>query len=212
MKHLGDFLSGLVGRLLMISLAGLVFAGCSSAPMHPPAPTVAASPDYRYIIGPGDTVNIIVWRNPELSMSVPVRPDGRLAAPLIEDLMAMGKDSTALAREIEQHLGKFVRDPIVTVIVTGFVGPYSEQIRVVGEAAKPQALPYKQNMTMLDVMIAVGGLTDFAAGNKASILRTSEGGSKQYGVRLDDLIKRGDVSANVDVKPGDVLIIPQSWF
>jgi polysaccharide export outer membrane protein len=211
LKSLGRFLSGNLVRALTIGAIGLVVAGCSSTPTHPPAPAAAASPDYRYIIGPGDNVNIIVWRNPELSMSVPVRPDGRLASPLIEDLMAMGKSPTALAREIEQHLGKFVRDPIVTVIVTGFIGPYSEQIRVVGEAAKPQALPYNQNMTMLDVMIAVGGLTDFAAGNKATILRTSEAG-KQYNVRLDDLIKRGDVSANVDVKPGDVLIIPQSWF
>jgi polysaccharide export outer membrane protein len=212
LKNLGRFLSGNLVRALMIAAIGLGVAGCSSTPTYPPAPAAAASPDYRYIIGPGDNVNIIVWRNPELSMSVPVRPDGRLASPLIEDLMAMGKSPAGLAREIEQHLGKFVRDPIVTVIVTGFVGPYSEQIRVVGEAAKPQALPYKQNMTMLDVMIAVGGLTDFAAGNKATILRTSEGGNKQYNVRLDDLIKDGDVSANVDVKPGDVLIIPQSWF
>lgn len=210
-KHLGGFLSSIVNRVLLVCVAGLAIAGCSSTSTHPLAPVAAASPDYRYVIGPGDNVNIIVWRNPELSMSVPVRPDGRLASPLIEDLMAMGKDPSTLAREVEQHLGKFVRDPIVTVIVTGFVGPYSEQIRVVGEAAKPQALPYKQNMTMLDVMIAVGGLTDFASGNKATILRTSEG-NQQYTVRLDDLIKRGDVSANVDVKPGDVLIIPQSWF
>ena len=210
-KVLGGYISRNVGRILMIGMMGALVVGCTSTPTHPPAPTSAASPDYRYIIGPGDNVNIIVWRNPELSMSVPVRPDGRLNAPLIEDLMAMGKDPTALAREIEQHLGKFVRDPIVTVIVTGFVGPYSEQIRVVGEAAKPQTLPYRQEMTMLDLMIAVGGLTDFAAGNKAIILRTSEG-NKQYSVRLDDLIKRGDFSANVDVKPGDILIIPQSWF
>ena len=144
-------------------------------------------------------------------MSVPVRPDGKITAPLIEDLVALGKDSTTLAREIEKQLSKYVREPIVTVIVTGFVGPYSEQIRVVGEAAKPQALPYKQNMTLLDVMIVVGGLTDFADGNKAVLLRTSDG-NKQYSVRLRDLVKRGDFSANVDVKPGDVLIIPQSWF
>ena len=123
----------------------------------------------------------------------------------------MGKDSTALAREIEKELGKFIRDPVVTVIVTGFVGPYSEQIRVIGEAAKPQILPYKQKMTLLDVMIAVGGITDFADGNRASILRTSENNA-QYSVRLKDLVKRGDVSANVEMKPGDVLIIPQSWF
>jgi polysaccharide export outer membrane protein len=122
----------------------------------------------------------------------------------------MGKDPSTLARELEKALAKFIRDPIVTVIVTGFIGPYSEQIRVIGEAAKPQALPYKQKMTLLDVMIAVGGITDFADGNRASILRTSEG--RQYGVRLRDLIRGGDVTANVEVKPGDVLIIPQSWF
>jgi polysaccharide export outer membrane protein len=171
----------------------------------------AASPDYNWIIGPGDNVNIVVWRNPELSASVPVRPDWKIATPLVEDLPALGKDPTTLARDIEKALAKYIRDPVVTVIVTGFVGPYSEQIRVVGEAAKPQFLPYKQKMTVLDVMIAVGGLTDFADGNQATLLRTSEG-NKQYSVRLKDLIKRGDVSANVEMKPGDVLIIPQSWF
>jgi polysaccharide biosynthesis/export protein len=199
---------------LQISVAFAVLAavaGCSTAPKYPPAPTSAATPDYRYVIGPGDTVNIIVWRNAELSMSVPVRPDGRITTPLVEDLPALGKDPTTLARDIEGALGKFIREPVVTVIVTNFAGPYSEQIRVIGEAARPQALAYRQNMTMLDVMIAVGGLTDFADGNAAVLLRTSEGG-KQYTVRLKDLVRRGDVSANVDVKPGDVLIVPQSWF
>ncbi|MBL8393531.1 MAG: polysaccharide export protein, partial [Candidatus Accumulibacter sp.] len=152
-------------------------------------------------------------RNPELSMSVPVRPDGLIAGPLIEDMPAMGKTPTALARDMEKALGTFIRDPIVTVVVTGFVGTHSEQIRVVGEAAKPQALPYRQNLTLLDVMIAVGGLTDFADGNRATIVRAMpEGEKQQYSVRLTDLIRRGDVSANVDMKPGDVLIIPQSWF
>ncbi|MFZ5485056.1 MAG: XrtA/PEP-CTERM system exopolysaccharide export protein [Pseudomonadota bacterium] len=198
-------------RVCLSVLGLLAVAGCSSTGSVPAAPVQAATSDYRYVIGPGDTVNIIVWRNPELSMSVPVRPDGRLAAPLIEDMMAMGKDSTELARDIEKHIGKFVRDPIVTVIVTGFVGPYSQQIRVIGEAAKPQALAYKHKMTLLDVMIAVGGITDFAAGNSATILRTAED-NKIYSVRLNDLIKDGDVSANVDMQPGDVLVIPQSWF
>ncbi len=156
-------------------------------------------------------MNISVWRNPELSMSVPVRPDGKVTMPLVDELVAQGKTSVEIAREVEKVLGKLVRDPVVTVIVTGFVGPYSEQIRVVGEAAKPQALPYKQNMTLLDVMIAVGGLTDFADGNGASITRASEG-DKRYSVRIKDLIKRGDISANVEVKPGDILIIPQGWF
>ena len=210
MKQQWSVLVRLVVRGVVPALAAAILAGCATTEL-PPAPASAASPDYNYVIGAGDSVNIVVWRNPELSMSVPVRPDGKITAPLIEDLVAQGKDPTTLAREIEKHLSKFVREPIVTVIVGGFVGPYSEQIRVVGEAAKPQALPYKQNMTLLDVMIVVGGITDFADGNKAVLLRTSEG-NKQYSVRLRDLLKRGDFSANVEVKPGDVLIVPQSWF
>ena len=196
--------------MLPVIFAGTLLSGCASW-HYPPAPKKVASPEYNYIVGPGDTLNIIVWRNADLSMSVPVRPDGKITVPLVEDLPAMGKDSTRLARDIEKALSKFIRDPVVTVIVTGFVGPYSEQIRVIGEAAKPQVLSYRQKMTLLDVMIAVGGITDFAAGNSASILRTSEG-NKQYSVRLDDLVKQGDVSANIEMKPGDVLVIPQSWF
>lgn len=196
---------------LLLAFGGLLLGGCANQPMHPPAPATAAVQDYTYIIGAGDGLNIIVWRNPELSMSVPVRPDGKVAAPLVEEIVAQGKTTTQLARDIEQQLGKFVRDPVVTVLVTGFVGPYSEQIRVVGEAAKPQFLSYKKNMTVLDVMIAVGGLTDFADGNKATLQRTSEGG-KQYSVRLKDLLKRGDLSANVEMKPGDILVIPQGLF
>jgi polysaccharide export outer membrane protein len=198
-----------VQSAMLAAVAGLLMAGCATT--YPPAPPAAASPDYNYVIGPGDAINIVVWRNPELSASVPVRPDGRITTPLVEDLPAMGKNPSALARDIEVALGKFIRDPVVTVIVTGFVGPYSEQIRVIGEASEPKVLPYTQKMTVLDVMIAVGGLTDFADGNRASILRTSEG-NKQYGVRLKDLVKKGDVSANVEMKPGDVLIIPESWF
>ena len=144
-------------------------------------------------------------------MTVPVRPDGKVTTPLVDELVAQGKTSIEIARDVEKALAKFVRDPVVTVIVTTFVGPYSEQIRVVGEAAKPQFLPYKQKMTVLDVMIAVGGLTDFADGNNATIARASEGG-KRYSVRLKDLIKRGDITANVEMKPGDILIIPQGWF
>ena len=145
-------------------------------------------------------------------MSVPVRPDGKITTPLVEDLPASGRDATTLAREIEKALAKYIRDPVVTVIVTGFVGPYSEQVRVVGEASRPMTLPFKQKMTLLDLMIAVGGTTDFADGNRATLLRQTPEGSKQFSVRLRDLLKRGDVSANVELKPGDVLIIPQSWF
>lgn len=201
-----------VRRLLAATGAFAILAGCASqAPSFPPAPANAAATDYSYIVGAGDNLNIIVWRNPELSMSVPVRPDGKISAPLVDEMVVQGKTSVQIAREVEATLGKYVRDPIVTVVVTGFVGPYSEQIRVVGEAAKPQFLPYKQKMTVLDVMIAVGGLTDFADGNAATILRSSDQG-KQYTVRLKDLIKRGDVSANVEMRPGDILIIPQSFF
>ena len=205
-----SLIPGLRAGVLLL-LAGLLAACASTSSSLPPAPASAASPDYSYIIGAGDNLNITVWRNPELSMSVPVRPDGKISAPLVEELMVQGKTSVEVARDVEKKLSTYVRDPIVTVIVTGFVGPFSEQIRVIGEAAKPQFLPYKQKMTLIDVMIAVGGLTDFADGNGATILRTADG-NKHYSVRLRDLIKHGDVSANVDMRPGDILIIPQSLF
>ncbi len=183
-----------IGRRWLAVAAGLALAagvaGCSTS-KYGPAPQVAATPDYRYVIGAGDSI--------------------RLTMPLIEDLPALGRTPTELARDIEKELAKYVRDPMVTVIVSGASAPYSEQIRIIGEAARPQAIPYRQNMTILDVMIGVGGLTDFADGNKTVLVRGAEQG-KQYTVRLNDLIKRGDISANVDMKPGDVLIIPQSWF
>ncbi len=190
-----------------------LLSACSSVDLarYPPAPATSQASDYSYVIGAGDSVNIIVWRNPELSLVVPVRPDGKVSAPLVDELVAQGKTPPELARDIEKKLSTFVRDPVVTVIVTAFVGPYSEQIRVVGEAARPLFLPYKQKMTLLDVMIAVGGLTDFADGNRAIIQRSAEG-NKQYSVRLKDLIKRGDTSANVEMRAGDILIIPQSLF
>lgn len=211
MKNYAKYVSR-AGAWVLCGAFALMLGGCAiNAAKYPPAPAAAAGPDYSYVVGGGDSLNIIVWRNPELSMSVPVRPDGKISAPLIDEMVVQGKNSTEIAREIEKQLGKYVRDPVVTVIVTGFVGPYSEQIRVVGEAAKPQFLPFKQKMTVLDVMIAVGGLTDFASGNDATILRSSDG-NKQYTVRLKDLLKRGDVSANVEMRPGDILIIPQSFF
>jgi len=198
-------------HLHWLLILGALISTVGCATKEPPAPKVAATPNYSYIIGPGDQLSIVVWRNPDLSTTVTVRPDGKISVALVDDLPAMGKDPTTLSRDIEKVLSKYVREPIVTVIVTTFVGPYSEQIRVIGEAAHPQALPYKQNMTLLDVMIVVGGITDFADGNNARLLRASDG-NRLYNVRLKDLLRRGDISANVDVKPGDVLIIPQSWF
>lgn len=211
LKNFNDIVK-IAGRWVVLGLVVSLVTACAGySSSNPPAPVAAATPDYNYIVGPGDTLNIIVWRNPELSMSVPVRPDGKVSTPLVDELVAQGKTSSEIARDVEKALSKLVRDPVVTIIVTNFIGPYSEQIRVVGEAAKPQALPYKQKMTLLDVMIAVGGLTDFADGNGASITRASEG-DKRYAVRLKDLVKRGDISANVEMKPGDILIIPQGWF
>ncbi len=168
--------------------------------------------DYTYIIGPGDNVNIFVWRNPEVSQSVPVRPDGKITTPLVEDLQASGKTPTELARDIEDVLSTFIKEPSVTVIVTGFIGPYDQQVRVVGEATQPQALAYKEHMTLLDVMIAVGGLTEYAAGNKSTLVRRVNGEDMSYRVKVKDLIEYGVIDENVYMLPGDVLIIPESWF
>ena len=190
---------------LMVGLGG-----CGT--VYPPLAKNAGGIDTPYLVGPGDTVNIVVWRSPELSMSIPVRPDGKISSPLVEDLQASGKTSTQLARDIEKVLAKYIQSPVVTIIVTNFVGPYNQQVRVIGEAVKPQALAYREYLTLLDVMIAVGGITDFADGNQASVLRTGGGKTQQFGVRLKDLVRRGDLSANVAMRPGDVLIIPKSFF
>lgn len=196
---------------LAIAFSVLVIGESFAAAPQPPA-AEAQPPVHDYLIGPGDSVNIIVWRNPEVSMSVPVRPDGKITTPLVDDLPASGKTSSQLARDIEKALAKYIQDPVVTVIVTGFVGPYSEQIRVIGQAAKPQALPYRQGMSLMDVMIAVGGITEFASGNKANIIRGTGEGQEKVTVRLDDLIKDGDISANMPMRPGDILVIPESFF
>lgn len=193
----------------------LVLQGCSSNQL-PPATVhnsmTTAVNDYKYLIGPNDTVNIFVWRNPELSGSFIVRPDGQITTSLVEDILVAGKTPTQLAREMETILSKFIRDPVVTVSVNGFVGPYSEQVRVIGAASKPQAYPYRQYMTLLDLMIASGGLTEFASGNSAKLVRTQNGKQISYEINLDDLIRDGDISANVDMLPGDIVIIPEAWF
>lgn len=199
-----------MGVVAFIVFSGLPIISGASSPTK--AELVFKQEVPHYLIGPGDNLNIFVWRNPDLSSNVPVRPDGRVSIPLVEDLVVGGKTSTELAREIEKKLSIFVKDPLVTVIVTGFNGPYSQQIRVIGEASKPQALPYRENMTILDLMISVGGLTEFAAGNRANIIRQVDGEQKEIAVRLEDLIRDGDISANATVFPGDILIIPESWF
>ena len=185
---------------------------CASGRSYPPAPAavdVAGEPE-AYKIGPLDALSIVVWRNADLSSTVTVRPDGKISTPLGGEIQAAGLSPADLSKELEQTLSKYVRDAKVSVMVSGFQGVYDQQIRIVGEAAKTQSVPYRQDMTVLDVMIQVGGITDFADGNGAVLVRGKEG--KQYSLRLGDLLKRGDISANAKMRPGDIIIIPQSWF
>lgn len=205
-----------------VMLAVAAMAGCSSTPTYPPAPIQAPPPvpvqarisGWNYLLGPGDSVQVFVWRNPEVSGTFPIRPDGKMTMNLIEDLQASGKTPTQLARDIEKALSKYIQEPIVTVIVAGGIGPYNQQIRVLGEASHPQAMGYREGMSLVDVMIAVGGLSDFADGNKAYISRIvkEDGERAQFGVRLEDLLRDGDSTANVEIRPGDVLVIPESLF
>jgi polysaccharide export outer membrane protein len=199
-----------LGALLAACVVSM--PGCGGAPELPPAPPASSLPSAEYRIGPGDNLNIFVWRNPELTVNVPVRPDGRVSIPLVEDVVAIGKTPTALAREYEQRLGKYIREPLVTVIVSGFVGPIPDQVRIIGEASQPRSLPYRADMTVLDAMIAVGGLTRYAAGNDSVIIRTANGAQTTYAVHLRDLIRDGDITSNVALQPGDILIIPQRLF
>jgi polysaccharide export outer membrane protein len=201
----------MAGRTI-VALSLLALAGCGGLDTLPPATAADEDKGAEYRIGSDDNLSIFVWRNPDLSTGVPVRPDGKITIPLIEDLQATGKTPTELARDIEKELSVYIQDPIVTVMVTGFVGTFQDRIRVVGEAQRPQALPYRSTMTLLDVMIAVGGLTDFAAGNRATITRVVAGKPRQYRVRIDDLVRDGDMSANVRIRPGDIVVIPEAWF
>ncbi|MDH4071483.1 MAG: polysaccharide export protein [Gammaproteobacteria bacterium] len=198
---------------LVLAVAALV-GGCASGPtsetVQLPAADAAAQTEYR--IGPGDTLQVFVWNQPELTVTVPVRPDGMISTPLISGVPAAGKTAPELAKDLQTALSEFVRNPTVSVMVTSFVGTYADQIRVVGQAAKPQSLPYRANMTLLDVMIAVGGLGEFAAGNRAVIVRQEGDQRVRMQVRLRDLLDDGDVSVNVPMRPGDVLIIPESRF
>lgn len=186
---------------------GLLYNGAQT-------PTVAGSlQDYEYLIAPGDTLNVFVWQNPDVSVqNVPVRPDGKISTPLVDDMIANGKTSRQLAQDIAAVLVAYIKDPSVTVTVVEFVGGYRQQVRVVGEAIKPQALPYRKHMTLLDVMIQVEGLTPYADGNKAKLVRRVGEQDVETSVRLEDLVKKGDMSANLEISPGDVIIIPEAWF
>ena len=187
----------------------MTLIGCTSMP---DAPNVEPMSEFTYVIGPGDSLEMFVWGNPEISRSVTVRPDGKISFPLVEEMPASGKTNYQLAREIEKELAKYIRDPLVTIILAGGIGPYSEQIRVIGQAGKPQAVTYKENMSLLDLIIQVGGLGQYASGNRSIIIRKVNGIQQEFRVRIEDLIEGGDISANVNVLPGDILIIPESYF
>lgn len=198
--------------LIPMLLVSLIVAGCSTSLPEVPADQRFPSQDYTYLIGPGDTMEIFIWGNEELSTSVIVRPDGKMSTRLVEDLEASGKTPTQLARDIEVAYADYVKQPVVSVIVNGFVGVPDQQVRVVGEAADPRSIPYKKHMTLLDLMIDVGGMTEFAAGNESVLIRTENNSLNSYSLRLDDLLKDGDISANMNLMPGDIVIITESWF
>jgi polysaccharide export outer membrane protein len=192
------------------AVVGLL-VGCATAPA-PQQPAQELASDYSYIIGPGDDLSIFVWGNDELTISVPVRPDGKITTRLVEDLPASGKTPTELARAIEKAYSEFVNSAVVSVIVEGFSGLPSQTVRVVGEASTPTSLPFRKHMTLLDLMISVGGLTQFADGNSSKLIRNIDGKLQAIPVRLDDLLKDGDISANTSIMPGDILIITEAWF
>ncbi|WP_296046288.1 XrtA/PEP-CTERM system exopolysaccharide export protein [uncultured Alteromonas sp.] len=204
-------------RLLFVAAAlGTLLTGCSGTSSLPQATTRPSLTtdvnDYKYLIGPGDNVSIFVWRNPEISGSFVVRPDGKVTTALVEDLDVSGRTPTMLAREIEEKLSTYINNPRVTVSVNGFSGPLSEQVRVIGEATNPRAINFTEHMTLLDLMISVGGLTEFADGNDAKLIRVVDGRQNTYKIAIDDLIRDGDISKNVDMLPGDIVIIPEAWF
>lgn len=201
---------------LTICVLAVAVSGCAQKNILPQAavkPSITTSPEnYRYLVGPYDTLSVFVWGNAEISGTFEVRPDGMISTSLVEDIQVSGKTPTQIARDIEKALSVYIREPIVTVSVTEFNGPFSEQVRVIGEAADPRALPFTENLTLLDVMIQVNGLTDFAAGNSAVLSRIEAGQYKEYQLRIEDLVQDGDVTANVDVLPGDIITIPEAWF
>lgn len=205
----------LAWSLFMILGLGGLAAGCADRAVVPTEPVAAAPPATEYVIGPGDSLDIYVHRAPELTISgLPVRPDGRISIPLVPDIDAAGRPPTRLARELEDRLRRYVIDPNVTVIVRSFVGTSAQQVRVIGEATQPRAIPYREGMTLLDVMIDARGLTRYAAGNRAEIVRrdSSDAPPQVIRVRLADLLRGGDMTQDIRMRPGDTLLIPQGWF
>lgn len=221
---------GWARSLTMITATAIALLAATSAfgaeegpPPASPAPAAPVSAaealpadpglvDSNYLIGPGDTIQVFVWRNPELSVTVPVRPDGKVSTPLVEDIVAVGKTSSELAREVERVLSEYIRSPQVNIIVTNPVSTFN-QVKVIGEVGTPQSIPYREGLTALDAVLAVGGLTEFAAGNRAKIMRKdSQGNTTEIRVKLEAVVRKGKLAENVDLRPGDVLIVPQSMF
>jgi polysaccharide export outer membrane protein len=193
------------------SLLGLLVLFAAPLASLAADPVVPAPVSENYRIGPGDTLHVYVFQNDELSVTVPVRPDGKISTPLVEDMVAVGKTPSQLARDIEQSLGEYVKSPKVNIVVTNALSVYS-QVRVIGQVLKPQSLPYRDGMTVLDAILAVGGLSQFAAGNRAHLVRTENGKQTEIKVKLDSLVNSGDMKQNLALKPGDVLVVPESRF
>lgn len=205
--------------LISASLPAVALSGCASTRSAPELPSAAfvstqEGPGEEYVIGPLDDLTVFVWRNPDLGAKVQVRPDGRITTPLISDMPAVGKTPKQLADDLKIALSKYIENPLVSVIVNNFSGTFSQQVRIVGATEKPASIPYRANMTLLDAMISVGGLSEYAAGNRARLVRFNRetGKQQEYQVRIGDLLKRGDSKANVMLSPGDVIIIPESMF
>ena len=214
MRKTSDMLQGKTA-VLLAAIAMLLLGGCGGggAIRATDVPAAAVSSESgEYLIGPGDELEIFVWRQPELSVEVPVRPDGRISIPLVDDIVAVGRSPSQLAAEIEASLSEYIRDPQVNVIVRDFVGTFGKQIRVLGQAAEPRAIPYRERMTLMDAIIEAGGLTEYAAGNRSRVIRTVDGKSQEIKVRLSDLMNKGKIDENLLLQPGDIIIIPEVIF
>jgi len=202
-------------KAVIVLLSMLFLISCGHPPLND---NVKVPSDYTYIIGPGDSIQIFVWDNPDISQSVTVRPDGKISTPLIDDLLVTGKTPSQLARDVEENLSQFVRDPLVSIIVRGFKGIYEQQVRIIGQIGagdnrySAEAMPYRKEMTLLDLIIQLGGIGEYGDGNRSSIIRTIEGKTYQFGVKIDDLVEDGDLSANISILPGDILIVPEAFF